>query len=309
MIYKQLGKTDINISRIGFGCWALGGHGYGHIDFNEIHRSIEYALDNGINFFDTADVYGFGKSEAFLGNLPKSKKNKMIIATKVGVSWNKKGEITKNLDPNYIQLALENSLKRLKVECIDLYQIHWMDKKNKIEDVLSKLIDLRDQGKIRFIGCSNFDSHELTRASKISKIQSVQCNYNFIQNHDLNKIANVCNNLNVNIIGYSILARGLLSGNYQLNSKFGKNDTRSQMKIKDKKMFKIFIDKSEKLKYFSNIFNLTPSTLSIKLALRNSSLSTALIGITKKIQVEDCISAVSENISEDDLNEIQRSLL
>ena len=129
MIYKRLGKSDIEISKIGFGCWALGGHGYGDINEKEIHRSIEHALDNGINFFDTADVYGFGKSEEFLGNLPKFKKNKMIIATKVGVSWNKEGEIKKNLDPNYIQLALENSLKRLKVDCIDIYQIHWLDKK------------------------------------------------------------------------------------------------------------------------------------------------------------------------------------
>ena len=146
----------MTVSRLAFGCWAMGGHGYGTVDDAESIAAVKKALELGINFFDTADVYGFGHSERILSEALDSRRHDVVIATKFGVSWDDSGKTRKDCSPKRLVEALEGSLRRLRVECIPLYQIHWHDGITPVPDLMETLLRCREAGKIRYIGCSNF---------------------------------------------------------------------------------------------------------------------------------------------------------
>ena len=145
MEYKLLGNTDLNVSTIAFGGWAIGGHGYGTVDDEISIKSIREALDLGINFFDTADIYGFGHSEKILSKALDAQRKNVIIATKFGVAWDNNGKTYKDCSPKRIVKALEDSLRRLRIDCISLYQIHWLDNKTPIKDTVEALIKCQKQ--------------------------------------------------------------------------------------------------------------------------------------------------------------------
>jgi len=174
MEYKKLGETDLEISRIGFGCWAIGGHGYGKVDDNESIEAIKKALDSGINFFDTADVYGFGHSEEILGKALGTQRNDVIIATKFGINWKENGHTFKDCSAKRVVKAVENSLRRLKIDTIPLYQIHWPDPNTTLQETMGALIDCQKSGKIRYIGSSNFNAGLIEQIQKIGRIESLQ---------------------------------------------------------------------------------------------------------------------------------------
>ena len=149
MEYAKLGLSDLRVSRIGFGCWAIGGHGYGKTDDKESIKAIQKALHLGINFFDTADVYGFGHSEEILCKALGSQKDNVIIATKFGVNWDERGNTFYDCSPKRVTEALEGSLRRLKIDCIPVYQIHWYDNVSPILETLEVLKKYQESGKIQ----------------------------------------------------------------------------------------------------------------------------------------------------------------
>ena len=166
MEYKYIGNTINQITRIGFGCWAIGGHGYGNVSDDESIKSIQHAIDLGINFFDTADVYGFGHSEEILSKALGNKRHEVFIATKFGVAWDENGNTKKDCSPSRVVKALDASLKRLRIEIIPLYQIHWPDGTTNLDDTLDVLEKCQREGKIINIGCSNFSSELLGSIKK-----------------------------------------------------------------------------------------------------------------------------------------------
>ena len=157
MEFRRLNNTNLEISRIGFGCWAIGGHGYGQVEETDAIAAIRKAVGEGINFFDTADVYGFGQSEKILSKALGHTRHKVVIATKFGVNWNDEGETFKDISAKHVKEAVEASLKRLEIESIPLYQVHWYDGKTPIEETLEVLNKCKKEGKIQNIGVSNFD--------------------------------------------------------------------------------------------------------------------------------------------------------
>ena len=156
MEYVKFGSTPLTISRIGVGCAAIGGYDYGKVDDRESVTAIRKAFDLGITFFDTADVYGFGHAEEILAQALGKHRAEVIVATKFGVSWEGKGRTTRDISAARVVEALEGSLRRLKLECIPLYQIHWHDFRTSLEETMQALKRCQEAGKVRFVGCCNF---------------------------------------------------------------------------------------------------------------------------------------------------------
>lgn len=286
MEYTKLGLTELNISRIGFGCWAIGGHGYGRVDDKESIKAIQRALDLGINFFDTADVYGFGYSEEILSKALGAERGKVIIATKFGVNWDQYGNTYKDCGPARIRKALEESLKRLKIDCIPLYQIHWHDNNTRIEDTLEALIKCREEGKIRYIGCSNFSIELLLQASKVYRIETLQCKFNIKEDLDIRILRYVKKN-NMGVIAYNVLLRGFFSGKYSFKSKFTKEDTRTKDVNFRGEKFKANLEFVKILEEIGKHHDKTPAQVAIRWVLDNHAISCAIIGAKTKEQVEE----------------------
>lgn len=304
MEYKKLGSTDLQISRIGFGCWAIGGHGYGKVDDSESIRAIHNALDLGMNFFDTADVYGFGHSEKILGKALGSKKNEVVIATKFGVNWDKNGKTFYDCSPRRVTEALEASLRRLKLDCIPLYQVHWYDNVTPLSETLEVLKSCQEAGKIHHIGFSNFSFTLLLEMSKAYKIESLQCPYNICQRNLEKGISMWSDISNISILVYNVLARGLFSGKFDSHAKFVEGDTR----IKDEnflgKQFKKNLLLVEKIKEIGSFHNKTAAQVAIRWVLDNKNVTCALIGATNQRQVEENVRALGWNLSSEDYDYI-----
>src|SRR5580700_10246690 len=181
---KQLGNSDLKITPIGVGAWAMGGAGWafawGPQDDADSIAAIHSALDKGLNWIDTAAVYGLGHSEEVVGKAVKGRANPPYIFTKCERIWNDRGEIAKSLKADSIRREVEASLRRLQIERIDLYQIHWPEPDEDVEEGWSTLAKLKAEGKVRYIGVSNFDVAQMERAAKIAPITSLQPPYSMI---------------------------------------------------------------------------------------------------------------------------------
>src|SRR6202163_4115046 len=181
---RQLGKTDLFITPLGFGSWAVGGggwqFGWGSQDDRESIAAINRALDLGINWIDTAAVYGLGHSEENVGRAVKGRAERPYIFTKCSMVWDERGTISHSLKRNSIRREVEDSLRRLQVETIDLYQIHWPEPEADIEEGMSMLSDLKREGKVRYIGVSNFNVNQIQRAMAIDSVDTLQPPYSLI---------------------------------------------------------------------------------------------------------------------------------
>lgn len=287
MEYQKLGLTDLEISRIGFGCWAIGGHGYGAVDDRKSILAIERAVDLGINFFDTADVYGFGHSEKTLSKALGTKRHEVVIATKGGVTWNAKGETLLDCSPQKIESAIDASLKRLKLETIPLYQIHWHDKVTPIQDVFAALKRHQEEGKIRHFGLCNVQATLLTDVADTWEVQSIQIPFNIASEPIDNGIVGYLNKSRASLLVYNVLMRGLLTGKYSPGDVFGEGDTRavdpnfSAARMRDHQGL---IDEMSRI---GGLSNRTPSQVAIKCVLNSDLVTCALLGIKTVTQIEE----------------------
>lgn len=236
MDQRILGKTGIKVSPLGLGCWAIGGPlsreegteaGYGVVNDNESIKAINRAIDLGVNFFDTADVYGAGHSEEILGKALEGYRDDIIIATKFGNTFDKgRKKITgENLTPEYIRKACESSLKRLNIDYIDLYWLHcWSVSKEDLISVRDTLDELSNEGLIKSYGWSTDLSDLSEFFVKNSNCVAIQHELNVL--HDMNEIIDLCEKNNLASVNRTVLAMGLLTGKYSANSKLPDNDVR-----------------------------------------------------------------------------------
>ena len=304
MKYKKLGNTGLEVSRIGFGACAIGGHDYGKVDDNESRKAIRKALDCGINFFDTADVYGFGHSEEILGSVIGKQRDDVIIATKFGVAWDESGKTYRNSSPGYVKKAVEASLKRLRIDTIDLYQIHWPDGNTPIEDTIDVLQTCIREGKIRYIGCSNFDDSLVNQVQKYCSLSSQQVSYSLADRSNEDSIIKLGRNHNMGIIAYNVLARGLFSGKYQDNKVFEGTDTRSRDRFFDDNHYTRLTDCTKTLAEISGRHGFKPAQCAISWTLKNKYVTTAIVGAKTEEQVQENARAVELEISSDEYNEL-----
>jgi len=226
MEHRRLGKSELNVSVIGLGTWAIGGTFWGPTSEAETIAAIQKAIDCGINLIDTAPIYGDGHSEEIIGKAIKGRRQQLVIATKCGARL--KGiDLVNDLTPKSIRKEIEISLKRLDTDVIDLYQCHYPDPNTPIEDTMQEMAKMKAEGKIRHIGVSNFDAALLRRAQKVAQIASNQVQYSLVNREIENELIPFCLKQDIGILAYGPMGGGILSGKYKEKPKFEKGDART----------------------------------------------------------------------------------
>ena len=287
----------MKISPICFGCEPLGGTDWGEVDIDAIEKAINIALELGLNFFDTAGVYGLGLSEERLSKILGSRRHDIVIATKGGLSWKNSNLgreiITKDSSPLSIRADVESSLKRLRLEVLPIFYVHWPDSNTDIEDTFNELSILKNEGKINSIGCSNFSAEQIIQACSVTDIDYLQIPMNILDGPIDQSLSDVCLQNNINIIAYNVLLHGLLTGKFDINSNFPRNDRRSRLPLFQGSNFKNAIEKIEDLKIKAFKTNNSLSHYAINWVLTQKNVCSALVGIKSPKQMIDNWSAIS----------------
>ncbi len=293
----------IEVSRVGFGCWPLGGYGWGKVSEEDMVYAVHRAIDLGVNFFDTAPLYGLGHSEELLGSTLGAKRKDVIIATKFGLTW-QKGEVFRRFtdsSPANIIREVDMSLKRLRTDYINLYQIHWPDPDTPIEDTLETLEKLKRAGKILHIGCCNFGIDQLTKLLEYGQVETMQLCYNLIDRQADKEIMPFGIDKNIGVLAYGSLAYGLLSGKYDINSSFGTDDHRSQKAYFAKPSLARNLVIVDKLKLVAKHLGKTPSQIALRWVLENPAVWIALVGVKNINQIEENAEASNFTLSKEDI--------
>ncbi len=223
----ELGTSGLTTSRVGLGTWAIGGWMWGGTDEAQSIATIRSGIERGITLIDTAPVYGFGRSEEIVGKAlaESGLRSKVCLATKVGLDW-KDGNVFRNSSPRRIQLEIEASLKRLRTDVIDLYQVHWPDPETPIAETAGALDDLRRQGKIRAVGVSNYDPAQMDAFRTVAKLDAVQPPYNLFEREIEADVLPYAATAGLTVLSYGALCRGLLSGRMATETIFDGDDLR-----------------------------------------------------------------------------------
>lgn len=295
MEYRKLGSSDLEISVLGFGAWGIGGSPFWSTEGDKAsEKALLKAVDLGINFFDTAPVYGFGHSESLIGKTLKPHRDKVLYATKCGLRWEKEslGSIRKLATKESIFEEVEQSLQRLQTDVIDLYQVHWPDVDTPQAETMEALLKLREQGKIRHIGVSNYNVEQMKACLEAGPIVSLQPEYSLLQRSIEKEIVPFCLEQNIGIIAYSPLASGVLTGKYGKDTKF--TDWRSKGIIGEftGEAFERNIEKVERMKPVAEELGKTCAQVAINWVLQKPAVATALIGVKNEKQMEDNVKAV-----------------
>jgi len=304
---RQLGTNGPHLTEIGFGAWAIGGaweYGWGKVDDGNSIDAIRKALDLGINWIDTAAVYGLGHSEEIVGKALQGKRDKVFIATKCSQVWDEKGKVRTHLGMPSMRTEIEASLRRLQTDYIDLYQIHWPDWDTPVEDSWNEMVNFKREGKVRFIGVSNFGEDLLERCEKIAHVQSLQPIYNMLERGIEPEIVPYCKAHGVGIVAYSPMQSGLLTGSFDLR-KLPPDDWRitHSEKFREPK-FSRGVRLVEKLRPRAAKYGKTVGQLAINWVLRNDAVTSAIVGAKTASQVEQNIAAVGWEISDEDMRKI-----
>lgn len=309
---RRLGNSDLEITRIGFGAWAIGGGGWefawGPQDDAQSIAAIREALDLGINWIDTAAVYGLGHSEEVvaraLEGLPADQQP--YVFTKCELTWNERGEIIRCLKAESIRRECEASLRRLKVDVIDLYQIHWPVPDEDIEEGWSTLARLQEEGKVRWIGVSNFDVRQMERARAIAPITSLQPPYSLIQPQVQEEILPYCAAHGIGVIAYSPMASGLLTGamtRERLAALPADDWRRRNANFQEPKLTRN-LALVEVLRRIGERHGQPPGVVAVAWVLRHPAVTGAIVGARRPGQIGQILPAASLRLSEADMAEI-----
>jgi len=222
-------NIPVPISKIGLGTWAIGGWMWGGTDENEAIQTLHYAIDHGINLIDTAPVYGFGNSEEIVGKAlaEGGRRDKAVLATKVGLEW-VDGNVYRNSTPSRIRAEVEDSLRRLRTDHIDLYQVHWPDPLIPIEEIAQVFLDLRKEGKILAFGVSNYSPEQMDTFRKVAPLHSTQPPYNIFERSIEKDVLPYSLEHGIIVLSYGAICRGLLTGKMTADRKFGGDDLRQR---------------------------------------------------------------------------------
>ena len=296
MEYRILGKSDLEASAIGLGCWAFANdEQWGAIDEQEAIRTVHLALDLGVNFFDTAEGYGAGHSEGVLGRALSRRRSRALIATKVS---------GRHLSAERLPLALEASLRRLGTDYLDLYQIHWPSRQIPFEETMGALMRLKDQGKIRSIGVSNFGVKDLTQIVRPGSVDTNQLPYNLFWRAIEAAIVPKCLDERIGIVCYSPLAQGLLTGKFHQRADIPESNRTSTRLYTDEALAVAF-PALERLRSVSQQLGATPAQVSLAWLVAQPGVATVIPGAKNRSQLSDNVAASNVQLEGPDLDALQ----
>ncbi len=308
MRHRKLGKSDLHVSVVGLGCNNFGF--VAGMDLEASRKVIDKAMDAGINFFDTSDSYG--QSEEILGEVLGARRQKIVLATKFGTQLDREGK-KKGASRAYILSAVESSLRRLRTDWIDLYQLHRPDPDTPMEETLRTLDDLVRQGKVRHIGCSNLSAAQLVEAEKIAKDNglmgfiSSQDEYSLLVRHIEQDLLSVVEKYGMAEIPYFPLASGLLTGKYRKGQPPPKGSRLAERQnLADRYLKEHHVEKMERLEQFAKEHGHTLLELAFGWLLTRPSVASVIAGATKPEQVEKNAQSAGWDLSSEELSEIDR---
>ena len=307
---RKLGNSDLKISPIGFGAWAIGGgdwqYAWGSQDDNDSIAAIHRALDLGINWIDTAAVYGLGHSEEVVARAVKTSSHKPYIFTKCSRRWNEDGSIYSSLDPASLTKELEESLRRLGVETIDLYQVHWPDPEEKIMAAWETLERKREEGKIRWIGVSNFSVTQMKLALSVAPITSLQPPYSMLRRAVEAEVLPFAQSNGIGVINYSPMVSGLLTGKMTAEraAALPANDwRRNNIEFNEPRLSRN-MRLVELLREIGGGHGVTPGVVAVAWTLYNPAITAAIVGGRSREQVEETAPALNFRLSQNEYQQI-----
>ncbi|HZT37612.1 MAG TPA: aldo/keto reductase [Bryobacteraceae bacterium] len=313
MQLKRLGNSDMEITPIGIGAWAMGGGGWafawGPQDDNASIEAIHAALDCGINWIDTAAVYGLGHSEEVVARAIAGRPRRPYVFTKCERVWNEKGDISGSLKADSIRRECEASLRRLKLDVIDLYQIHWPQPEEDIEEGWEAMARLQQEGKVRWIGVSNFNVGQMRRCQAIAPITSLQPPYSIISPEIEDEILPYCGRNNIGVIVYSPMKSGLLTGamSKERVKNFAPDDFRRRAAAFQEPNLSRNLEIAETCREIGRRHGRTAGEVAIAWTLRRPEVTGAIVGMRSAEQVKGVIGALEFRLSAEEIAEIDRA--
>ena len=316
MEYRQFGRTDLKVSAIGFGCWEIGGT-YGRIDEGEFRRAVAQAIDSGITCFDTAEAYGMGVSEEALARALGRRRNDVVIATKFGVGYE---EMPNRRDSGRSRVfaSIDKSLQRLRTDHIDIYLVHWPDPNTPLDETMAALDDVVRQGKVRYVGVSNFRLAQIEEAMRARRVDVVQYAWNMFDRRMQAEIFPYCRANQVAVMAYGSLAYGMLSGSFHSGMSFDENDWRSKRgNLGNLNLFRTLFGPEhfprnlaavEELTRLAGKYGKSLPQFALRWTLSNSVVGTALVGFRTPAEVSENLGALGWEISSADMEEVDAIL-
>jgi aryl-alcohol dehydrogenase-like predicted oxidoreductase len=311
---RQLGNSDLHLTPIGYGAWAIGGgnweFAWGSQDDDESVKTIERAIDSGINWVDTAAIYGLGHSEEVVARALKNISNKPYVFTKCSMRWDKDRQIYRSLKAKSVQEELENSLRRLGVDTIDLYQVHWPDPDAEIEEGWEALARLQQQGKVRYIGVSNFNVEQMKRAQKIAPVTSLQPPYSLLNRKIEAEILPYCEEHNIGVINYSPMVSGLLTGKMTAEriQQMPADDWRRRSPNFNEPKLSRNLKLVEILQEIGERHGVQAGVIAVAWTLRHPAITAAIVGARRPDQVDGVLPAAILRLTDQEAERLEAFL-
>ena len=306
-----LPKSDITATRIALGTWAIGGSSWGGTDDKQSIATVQSAIDRGITCIDTAPVYGCGHSEELVGKALKEggRRDKTIIATKCGLNWKPDGTVFRDASPARLAQEIDDSLRRLQTDHIDIYQLHWPDSTVPVEETAEALRKIRDSGKVRAIGVSNFNPEQIKAFEKVCPITTHQPPYNLFERGIEKDLLPTLIEQNIGTLTYGALCRGLLSGKIDRNRTFSGDDLRNSDPKFQPPRFEQYLNAVKELDAFALVnYDRTVLHLALRWLLDQKGVSIALWGARRPDQLDPVNEVMGWSLDEDAKAEIDRIL-
>jgi aryl-alcohol dehydrogenase-like predicted oxidoreductase len=311
---RTFGKTGLEITPIGFGSWAIGGSGWraawGPQDDDEAVGAIRRAVELGINWIDTAAVYGLGHSEELVARALKGISERPYVFTKCSLVWDESGEVHNVLKKDSVKRECEESLRRLQTDVIDLYQIHWPNPEEDIEEGWEAPAELKEEGKVRHIGVSNFDVSQMERTQKIAPVETLQPPYNMLNRGVEEEILPYCAEQDIGVIVYSPMRSGLLTGKMtreRVRSLPSDDWRRNSSDFQEPRLSKN-LEQVKLLEKIGREHGSSPGEVAIAWTLRHPAVTAAIVGGRRPDQVDGIIGAAGFRLGEDELDRIEAFL-
>ncbi len=308
---KRLGNSDMEITSIGVGAWAMGGggweFGWGPQDDANSISAIHAALDAGVNWIDTAAIYGLGHSEEVVGRALAGRANRPYVFTKCSMVWDKDRRIGHSLKAASVRRECEDSLRRLSVDAIDLYQIHWPDPESEVEEGWTEMARLKEEGKVRWIGVSNFKPDHMERCRRIAPITSLQPPYSAVSPQIEDEILPYCQRHGIGVIVYSPMKSGLLTGKMTRErvAAFPKDDFRRRALAFQEPHLTRNLRLAQLMQNIGARHGHTAGEVAIAWTLRHPAVTAAIVGMRSAEQVRGVAGALEFRLSDDEIAEIE----